>query len=262
MFRRLASPGRLAVSSLLVGLVGVPVIMATRFIFAANYPEYISRRVPTISKFSAYEPASYLFTPGMTFVALCGIVAWWLVWRMNGERIATLDPAHPSRVRYLRMNHAAAAFGVLACLNLALLAIVTLRVNNDAHMVFSSIFFPSQVIAFVFDGLLAVSLARLIWVSDAGRRRPIAIKPVLAAIIVVGAAFYLFMFLNKGTDIFGDRRLRQYFYVYTEYALATMLLTYPAFYYGQLRRHFGAKPAPAASPSGDAAGGGGVRSGG
>ena len=70
------------------------------------------------------------------------------------------------------------------------------------------------------------------------------------------------MFLNKGTDIFGDRRLRQYIYVYTEYALATMLLTYPAFYYGQLRRHFGAKPALAASPSGDAAGGGGVRSGG
>ena len=117
---------------------------------------------------------------------------------------------------------------------------MTLRVNNDAHMIFSITFFFSQVIAFAFDGLLAVWLARLIGASDGATRRPIGIKPVLAAIIAAGAAFYLFMFLSKGTDVFGDRLLRQYFYVYTEFALATMLLVYPAFYYGQLRRHFGA----------------------
>ncbi len=128
---RLLAPERLVVSSLLVSLVGVPVIMAARYIFAAYYPDYVATRVPTISKTSALEPASYLFAPGMTIVAICALTAWWLVWRLNRDRIAAADAARLRHAGLCRgLNNIWLFGGVVICLSLTLLA--TRRQTHNA----------------------------------------------------------------------------------------------------------------------------------
>ena len=63
-------------------------------------------------------------------------------------------------------------------------------------------------------------------------------KSIFAILIVIGSAFYFFMFLTKDMDTFGDRMQRQWVYVFTEYVLVTMFLSYPAFYHQKLKRHY------------------------
>ncbi len=236
---RLLAPERLVVSSLLVSLVGVPVIMATRYIFAAYYPDYVATRVPTISKTSALEPASYLFAPGMTIVAICALTAWWLVWRLNRDRIAAADAARLRHAGLCRgLNNFWLFCGVVICLSLTLLAIVTLKVSNEAHMTFSIVLFNALPLAYIADSGLEVLLSRA---GAAGKRpgwRGLDNKTIFAILILLGTAFYYFMFLTKGMDTFGDRMQRQWVYVFTEYVLVTMCLSYPAFYYQKLKQHF------------------------
>ncbi len=235
---RLLAPDRLVVSAPLVSLIGVPVIMATRYIFIADQPDYVARRVPTISKTSALEVASYLFAPGMTIVALCALTAWWLSWRMNNARIAAAEPSslRPGLCRWL--NHCWLLGGVVVCLNLSLLAIVTLRVSNESHMAFSIVFFNTQVLAFIADAWCGALLSRAEEPSGRAWWRRLDDKTIFAMLIVLGSAFYFFMFLTKGLETFGDRMQRQWVYVFTEYILVTMFLSYPAFYYRKLKRHF------------------------
>ncbi len=226
---------RLVITAPLVSLLGVPVIMATRYIFAAHLPDYFARRSPTISRTSAHEPASWLFGPGMTLVAVNTITAWSLVWRFNAARIAAAEPDWQPGRRCRWLNNFACFTGVLACINLALLAIVTLRVSNDSHMAFSIVFFNAQVAAFIADGWLDAILRR--------REQPTASrlgeKEIYTLVMVAVGVFYGFMFLTKHLDTFGDRALRQQVYVITEYILTTMFLSYPWFYYLRLKRHFG-----------------------
>ena len=83
---------KLRPSMLLVFLVGVPVILLTRWTFFVHQPDFFERTSPSISKTAAYAPASYLFATGMVATAVFLIASWYIARRINGWSIDALTP--------------------------------------------------------------------------------------------------------------------------------------------------------------------------
>ena len=79
-------------SMLLVFLVGVPVMLLTRWTFFVHEPDFFERTSPSISKTAAYAPASYLFATGMVATAVFLIISWYIARRIGSRSIDALKP--------------------------------------------------------------------------------------------------------------------------------------------------------------------------
>jgi len=239
MLSRLAHPYRLSLASLLVFLVGVPTIFLTRLVFQATRPEYFATTIPTISKSSAFAPASDVFLIGMLVVAPCIVISWWLVFRLSRERARALSAGTRQRRFYLGFAAAAAGLGVLAGLSLASLAIITLETNDPAHIVLSYAFFVSQLAAYLADtcGALLLNRALAAERGDAAKHG-LGGKPALCLFVTLLGFFFLFLFLARDQGVFQNEMLAQGLYVLSEYVLATLCFAYAALYFPELRGHF------------------------
>lgn len=239
MLLRLADPYRLSLASLLVFLVGVPTIFLTRFVFHETRPEYFARSIPTISKSSAFAPASHVFLAGMLVVATCIVISWWLVYRLSRERARALSAGLPQQRLHDGLALTAATLGSLAGICLALLAIVTLETHDPLHIVLSYVFFITQLSAFVADTVGALLLNRALRRRNDDERYHLGGKPLVCLAAVLLGLLYLFLFLSRDNVLYLDGMTAQGLYVINEYVLATFCFAYAALYFPELRRHFG-----------------------
>lgn len=239
MLPRFAHPYRLSLASLLVFLIGVPTIFLTRIVFHATRPEYFATTIPTISKSSAFAPASDVFLVGMLVVAACIVTSWWLVFKLSRERAQDLSVAFARHRLHRALAVSAAVLGTLAGICLALLAIITLETSDPFHILLSYAFFISQLSAFLVDTGAALLLnGALAAKLGGGAKHSLGGKPAVSLFLVLLGVFFLFMFLTRDKDIYPNEMLAQGIYVISEYVLATLCFGYAALYFPELRSHF------------------------
>jgi phosphatidylglycerophosphate synthase len=203
-----------------IPLVGIPTILLTRLLAWIYHPALFERTVPTVSKTAAFAPGSFVFTAGMTLAAAAIVLAWPIVHARNARAIA----AGGARGLVL-LNRAALAAGMTAGFALAALAIVTLEVNDPAHVGLSKLFFGAQVLALLFDGALSLRL------DPAARARTRVCLAVAASALV-----FLVAFLVKDADALAQSRAVRWIYVGSESVLCILLLCYSLTYLGDFRR--------------------------
>ena len=229
---------RLSLALPLVLLISMPAVLATRLILNATYPDRFDHTIPSISKTAAYAPGSYVFAIGMSAVAICIVISWWVFRRVGSERILHFAP-RSYQYRLLGLNSAGSVLGMIAGLMLGLLAIISLEVHNDLHMILSALYFPFQILAFVVDSLCYVLLRRSVG-RKVSRELNLAVmtRLCLCLAIMISAGLFLYMFMNKSGGLFGSRHLAQQVYIISEHAVAWLSLGYPAALYPDVLRHF------------------------
>lgn len=238
MLSRIAHPYHLSLAAPMVFLLGVPTIFLTRFVFHATRPEYFADTIPTISKSAAFAPASDVFLIGILVVSTCIVMAWLLVFRMSRERLQALAGRARHARLYRTLSAAAAGFGILAGICLALLAIITLEVQDPVHIALSYAFFITQLSAYLADSWAAWLMNRMLAAEDAGPGLSLGGKPVVCLATILLGLFYLFLFLTREKGLYPNEMLVQGIYVMTEYVLSTLCFAYSALYFPELRRHF------------------------
>lgn len=218
-------------------VVGVMIIFLTRYIFYVYHPSYFDNRVPSISKSAAYAPGSYLFCIGMIVVCVLIFITVAHVRNIYHTRINRLSLTEDERHHLLKQCNAGCFIGQSAGVFLALLAIISLEVNDPVHIVLSFLFFASQNLAFIFDFLCTQKLNHYIR-DQAGStiELPGRGRAILFVIITCLSLFYLFMFLTKDSDIYSNNYLAHQVFAITEYTWATLAFLYPALYYPEIRK--------------------------
>ena len=222
-----------SVLAILIPAVGVPTILLARLLAWIFEPRLFDGTLPTISKTAAFAPASMVFTTGMTLVGAAIVLAWPIAHAFNARSIARL--AAGGGLAFL--NGAALAAGVAAGLALAGLAIITLKVNDPAHMGLSKVFFGAQMLALLFDATLAGRLDAL----ARTRREPPATLALraregLGLAASACALVFLVFFLGKDAAVLPYPMLVRWIYVGSESALCILLLCYPLTYLRDMRQ--------------------------
>ena len=223
---------------LLVFIVGVPIILATRWVFFVHDPAIFERTSPSISKTAAYAPASYLFTAGMVVTAVFLIISWYIARRVISWCIDSLQPG-PGTALLRALGGAASALGIFAGILLALLAVVSLEYSNDGHMVLSALFYASQVTAFILDAAAAAWLGRRARrQGDGNLAMPGSSRIWVCLAVVISVCFFLLMFNLKDAEAYDDSMLVQRIYVASEYILAILCLGYAVAGYFDSKPYF------------------------
>lgn len=231
-------PGRLTPSLPLVFLIGVPTLLITRRVFEAHSPNAFVGTLPSISETASAGLAAVIFKWAILAATVCIVTCWSLVLRMNRHRLAHLAlPGQDLRLTGA-LNLAASLIGMAAGLFLGLLATVNLRSGHDLHILFSVLFFVTQVGAFLLDTWCSIRLRRQCRALDGPPERIAMIgKLAVAGTTLTTALFFLYMYNAKDVGAFGDRYLAQQIYVASEYLLAILSFAYPLPTYFEVRRH-------------------------
>ncbi|MDP6705475.1 MAG: hypothetical protein QF893_03940 [Alphaproteobacteria bacterium] len=229
---------KLSPCMLLVFLVGVPIILITRWAFVVHHAEFFERTNPSISKTAAYAPGSYIFAAGIVLTAVLLIMAWYIGRRVNGWSFEALRPG-PGTGLMSALSGAGSILGMIAGVLLAALAIVNLKVSNNGHMVLSALFYASQVGAFLLDSVAAV------WLKRRAREQADIDPPIpgnsriwVCVGVVVATACFVFLFNFKDWEAYDDSMLVQRIYVASEYILATLCLGYAVAGYFDCKSYF------------------------
>jgi hypothetical protein len=244
-------PYHLALCLPLVFVLGSFSLFATRLIHWVYHPEQWVGTSPSISGTSSEPPGSTFFFAMMLATALCILISWSLVLRMNAERLRTQPPSR-RRTGLAVLNVAACGTGMFAGLTLAALGGVNLSVGHDFHMAASYAFYISQVLSFLLDGGNAVALRRLCPGLDGPiERRTVRSKLIVGVTSLVCALFFLFMYLVRDHLDPASLYRAQAIYVASEYTVALICFAYPLTSFAEIRRHY--RLAMAALPAGRAA---------
>ena len=221
-------------------IVGVSIIFLTRYVFHVFHPSYFDGRVPSISKSAAYAPGSYLFCLGMIIVCVLIFITVAHVRNIYHTRINRLTLNENERHHLLKLCNTGCFIGQSAGVFLALLAIISLEVNDPIHIILSFLFFASQNLAFVYDFFCTQKLNRYAR-AESGNTATLPGKgrAILFVIITCLSLFYLFMFLTKDSDIYSDNYFAHQIFAITEYTWATLAFLYPALYYPEIKKMFG-----------------------
>lgn len=217
----------------LVPIFGIPSLVVALALFATVNPDYYSHDIPSISRTISIPPASTVFVAFMTPTVISIVICWLYGGRMNLWRLSVMKAAGKSVFWLGVLSVLAATLGVTAGLSLFAVALVTLDCCLTGHMVFSYLFFVSQILAFIVDSAFTVLIARsetnaLVHVPVV--RRALKYKNrFCAAIVSAGVAYYL-LYLLKDVVLGPLQMLVQAIYVMNEYALCTMLFSYSLFY--------------------------------
>ena len=223
-----------------IPVIGVPVILLTRLLSWLYQPRLFDATLPTISKTAAYAPASWLFTPGMTLVAVAIVLAWPISYLLNRREILKLVTTSTAAVRLGILNAVTMLFGIIAGLSLGGLAIINLEVHDPTHMLLSKIFFGMMVLALLCDSLLAQRLGKYALPAANAISNPMPagmnLRYPICLMVSLSAIFFLFMFLTKDTGLIPYPMLERWLYVGSETILCILLLLYSLSYLPLLQR--------------------------
>ncbi len=216
-----------------VPIFGIPSLVVALALFAAVNPDYYSHDIPSISRTISIPPASTIFVAFMTPTVISIVVCWIYGGRMNLWRVRVMKAAGKSFFWLGVLSVLAATLGIVAGLSLFALAVVTLDCCLTGHMVFSYLFFVSQILAFIVDTAFTLLIARsetnaLVHVPAV--RRALKYKTRFCAGIVGAGICYYLLYLLKDFELGPLQMLVQVTYVMNEYALCTMLFSYSLFY--------------------------------
>lgn len=219
--------------------VGVVIIFLTRYIFYIYHPSNFEGRVPSISKSAAYAPGSYLFCVGMIIVCILIFITVAHVSNIYHTRINSLMLAEKERRHLQKLCNSGCNIARSAGVFLALLAVISLEVNDPVHIILSFLFFASQNLAFIFDFFCTQKLNHYIRAQDGSSAMlPGRGRAILFVVITCLSLFYLFMFLTKDSDIYSNNYLAHQVFAVTEYTWATLAFLYPAFYYPEIKKMY------------------------
>lgn len=221
----------------LVFYLGVFTVAATMLGFYEVNPGYFDRSVPTISRAGSFPPVSYFFAIGMVIVALCIFVTWSLARRSQKDWIERLISNPKQAARANRINEFAAFSGCFAGFCLGAMGVISLEISNFLHMALSWGFFLSQILSFMLDTYLSLTLRR------ESRSRPGAEydpnrRPWVCLIVCVVGLMFLFMFYAKDEHVFADRMVAQWIFVSGEYTVAFFSFYYSLRFQPLLRQFF------------------------
>lgn len=210
----------LTVCAGLVFYLGVVTVAATDLVFYAVNPGYFDRSVPTISRAGSFAPANYLFATGMVLVAVCIFVTWSIARRTHRDWIAKTirDPAQAARLNVL--NESAAAAGCFAGVCLGAMGVVSLEISNFTHMALSWGFFVSQILSFVLDTKLSLTLRRESRSRSDGPVYDPNGRHWVCLVVCLFGLLFLFMFYAKDEHVFADRMVAQWMFVIGEHIVA------------------------------------------
>ena len=230
---------RILLAPLLVFIIGSPAILLTKLFFYIQNPDFLTRRVPTISKAAAYAPGYYVFCVGMLIVCVCIITTVIFVYKLYLYRIDRLSlPLATERKLKLAIT-IGCSLCILAGLSLGLLSIISLEINDPVHVVLSILFFAFQSFAYIFDTLSITRIKKLAAINHIKiDNMSLNGKPQLCVILSLLAVFYLFMFLSKDSSLFSDSYFAHQLYSVTEYIWANLAFLYSALYYPEIKNHF------------------------
>ena len=229
---------RILLAPLLVFIIGAPTILLTKLVFYLLNPDFLVKRVPTISKAAAYAPGYYIFFAGMLIVCVCIITTVIFVYKLYLYRIDRLSLPHAAERNLKTTIIIGCTFCILAGLSLGLLSIISLEVDDPVHVGLSIGFFAFQSVAYIFDTICAVRIKKLALVQHVEIDNfSLNGKPQLCIILSVLAVFYLFMFLSKDSSLYSDDLFAHQLYTITEYIWANLAFLYSALYYPEIKNH-------------------------
>lgn len=223
---------RLSLSFPLVFLVGAPCLFITRDVFWHYYPSHFVNDSPSISETASRWPSSQIFEWPMLFVTLCIFVSWSLNLLRNGRRLRDANIRAPLQEA---LNWGACITGMFAGLCLATIAIYNLHDGHDVHMAGSWAFYISQVLAITLDIIFVMRKPRLLGLPA---HQGLATRVAVAAGVLIGSLFFLYMYLSKGSVAPDHKLLVQQIYVASEYTVCLLCLFYPSIVYGEMRRDY------------------------
>ena len=221
---------------LFITIVGITIILLTRYVAYIYHPEVFSHSLPTISKTASLDVATQLFAYTMPIIAACVLLAYFLGFLATKERIVTL--ANKTLAPKLHMlNRITLTLGTTSAIALALLAIVSLEDNNDWHIYFSYIFFISQVLSFAFDSSVLLKLRKHVGEDREKHGLGFDLRPWLSIALIVNACFFYFMYLYKNDPLLVDFALTRPIYVGSEYLSVFIGLSYATAYRTEFRHY-------------------------
>jgi hypothetical protein len=227
----------LALALPLVFVIGAPVILLTRLILYLTQSnlDYV---IPSISRTAVYAPGSHIFAVGMTAVAICIAVSWWVCRRVGKERILCLAP---ERFQYglIGLNAAASYLGITAGLMLVLLVAISVEDDSHLHVVLGFLFFSFQVAAFAADTICYAFLRRC---SDLNEARKLSLSVMtrlrLSLAVMAASCLFWYMYISKSSGLFGSEFLAQGMYILSEHIVVFLSMSYPAAIFPCVLRHF------------------------
>ena len=229
---------RVLLAPLLIFIIGAPTIFLTKLVFYLLNPDFLTHRVPTISKAAAYAPGYYIFLAGTLPVCVCIITTVFLVYKLYIYRIDRLSLPHTKERNLKIIIITGCVCCILASLSLGLLSIISLKINNPVHVGLSIAFFAFQSFAYIFDTISAIRIKKLAFIQHIDiDNLSLNGKPQICIILSVIAVFYLFMFLTKDSSLYSDEYLVHQVYTITEYIWANLAFLYPALYYPEIKNH-------------------------
>jgi len=221
---------------LFITIVGITIILLTRYIAYLYHPELFSNSLPTISKAASLEVATQLFSNTIPIIAVCVFFAWYLFYSVTKERIIKLadDTLAP---QLHALNLIALALGLTSAISLALLAIVSLEDNNDWHIYFSYIFFICQTLSFAFDSSVLLKLRKHVGEDREKHGLGFDLRPWLSIALIFNACIFYFMYLYKNDPLLVNFALTRPIYVGSEYLSVFIILSYATAYRTEVRHY-------------------------
>jgi hypothetical protein len=174
----------------------------------------------------------------MVVTAVFLITSWYIARRINGWSFESLRPG-PRTGLMSALSGAGSLLGIVAGILLALLAVVSLKISNNGHMVLSALFYACQVGAFMLDSAAAVWLERRAsQQTDVVPAVPGSSRVWVCIGVVIATAVFVFLFNLKDWEAYDDSMLVQRIYVASEYILATLCLGYAVAGYFDCKPYF------------------------
>ncbi len=197
---------------------GVGTVLLTMLTFYRHFPHEFQGTFPTISNAASYDPTELMFAFGMGSVGLCIAIAWPIYGAYNRRNIA-LSPA-PQLHWFNRLG---VLLGLTQGISVFLMAYFSMRISLDAHMAASYGTFIAGSFAFQVD---AFGTAR--WREarglPPGRLRRLRARLALA---VAGlGCFFLYMFITKDSNPFGNHHVTRLVYGASELLFSTASFAY------------------------------------
>lgn len=224
---------------LFITIGGIATLLVTRYIAYIYHPEVFEKSLPTISKAASLDVATQIFAIAMPLIALCVLFVWYMGFLATRERITTLVN-HKAAPKLHGLNRIALTLGFSSAIFMALLAIVSLKDNNQWHMYFSYGFFISQVLSFAVDSFVLIQIRKHVANERIKHGLGFDLRPWLGIALFINALFFYFMYLYKNDPLLVDFALTRPLYVGSEYLSTFIGLTYATAYLPEIRRYINA----------------------
>lgn len=197
---------------------GLGSMVLSLVLFRFHHPRKWAESVPTVSEASSYAPSEALFALLMGSVGVAIALGWLFYFAYNRRAIGPQAPAG----QYIAIG-VTLGLGLTQAVSVFLLAVFSLRTGHDIHMAASYGAFIAGALAFLFDSFVAGRWrdTRSPWLRRWRLRRA-----RLALAVVAASLLFLYMFITKNRDPFGNMLVTRIVYVTSELTMATLSFLY------------------------------------